>query len=333
MNLGVSFSRFIIEQQRLHPGASGDFTLLLSDIVKAIKAISFQVSHGPLHGILGKTAQKNIHGERQAKLDLIAHDLIVDTVEYSGLLAAMASEELDDIYQIPSDYPKGRYLLVFDPLDGSSNIATNVSVGTIFALYKCQEQSGEVDASTFFQKGVKQVCAGYAIYGPATMLVFTTGHGVHGFTLDRQVGEFLLTHPDIKIPAGKKEFAINMSNQHFWSQKVKQYVKSNTLSNSDASGPMYNMRWIASLVAEVHRILMRGGIFLYPEDERPGRDDGHLRLLYEANPMSMIVENAGGKSITGSERVLELQPKALHQKVPLVLGCGQEVDRFLSQST
>jgi fructose-1,6-bisphosphatase I len=330
MKIGTSFNRFVIEQQRQHPEATGDFTLLLGDIVSAIKHISHQVSQGALVGILGKSRSHNIHGERQSKLDLIAHDIMLESVAYSGLLAAAASEESEGICPIPGFSQKGRYLLVFDPLDGSSNISLNVSIGTIFAIYRRQQRDGEaVSEQDFLQPGDQQICAGYAIYGPSTMLVFTSGYGVHGFTLHRQVGEFLLTHPNISIPVNYPEFAINMSNERFWPESIRSYVRSNQQENKDGQGPRYNMRWIASLVAEVHRVLMRGGIFLYPADTRPGRDQGHLRLLYEAAPMAFIIEQAGGKSLGWNRRTLEERPLSLHQRVPLALGSRGEIDRYL----
>ena len=242
----------------------------------------------------------------------------------------MASEEMDDIYPIPAQYPKGKYLLTFDPLDGSSNIDVNISVGTIFSILRCPEGVTNPTAEDFLQPGTKQVCAGYALYGPSTMLVLTTGNGVNGFTLNNDIGEFMLTHPNMTIPADTQEFAINMSNQRFWEAPVQRYVdecvKGKTPGGREKN---FNMRWVASMVAEVHRILIRGGIFMYPFDNKEVGKAGKLRLLYEANPMSFIVEQAGGACSTGRGRIMELKPTGLHQRVPVILGSKNEVERVV----
>ncbi len=322
--------QFIIEEQRHIPGATGDFTGLISDIITACKVIAHTVRKGELIGVLGSAGSKNVQGETQKKLDIITNDIFIHANEWSGHLAAMASEEMDDIYPIPSQYPKGKYLLVFDPLDGSSNIDVNISVGTIFSILRAPEGIANPSAADFLQPGTKQVCAGYALYGPSTMLVLTTGNGVNGFTLDSDIGEFMLTHQNMSIPTDTTEFAINMSNQRFWEAPVQRYVdecvKGKTLGGREKN---FNMRWVASMVAEVHRILTRGGIFMYPFDSKEAGKAGKLRLLYEANPMSFIVEQAGGLSSTGRERIMELKPTGLHQRVPVILGSKNEVERVV----
>jgi fructose-1,6-bisphosphatase I len=269
-----------------------------------------------------------VQGETQKKLDVISNDVMVQALEWTGHLAAMASEEMDDPLPIPAMYPKGKYLLLFDPLDGSSNIDVNLSVGTIFSVLRCPEGVSEPRVEDFLQPGTRQVAAGYAIYGPASMLVLTTGHGVNGFTLDRNIGEFILTHPDMQIPAATQEFAVNMSNRRFWEEPVRRYVDECLQGKAGPRGKNFNMRWVASMVAEVHRILTRGGIFMYPRDSRPGSEHGKLRLMYEANPMSFIVEQAGGASTTGRERIMDLTPEGLHQRVPVFLGSSEEVERI-----
>jgi len=322
--------QFMIEEQRQIPGASDDLTGLIGDIVTACKQIAHSVNKGALIGVLGSAGSENVQGETQKKLDVITNELFIKANEWGGHLAAMASEEMDDIYPIPAQYPKGRYLLTFDPLDGSSNIDVNISVGTIFSILRCPEGSIHPTAEDFLQPGTEQVCAGYALYGPSTMLVLTTGHGVNGFTLDNDIGEFILTHPNMTIPVDTQEFAINMSNQRFWEAPVQRYVdecvKGKSLGGREKN---FNMRWVASMVAEVHRILSRGGIFMYPFDTKEAGKAGKLRLLYEANPMSFIVEQAGGMSSTGRGRIMELKPTGLHQRVPVILGSRNEVERVV----
>ncbi len=330
MHNGTSLTQFIIEEQRHIEGATGDFTSLLNDVVTACKVISSLVNHGALVDVLGSAGSENVQGETQKKLDVISNDVFIQSNNWAGHLAAMASEEMDQVYPIPGDKPRGKYLLTFDPLDGSSNIDVNVSVGTIFSILRCPgECKARPDASGFLQPGLQQVAAGYALYGPATMMVLTTGNGVNGFTLDQNIGEFILTHPDMTIPEDTREFAINVSNMRFWEAPVRRYVEECLAGAEGPRGEDFNMRWIASMVAEVHRILTRGGIFMYPLDSRMKARglEGKLRLLYEANPMSFIVEQAGGLSITGRERIMELQPRALHQRVPVILGSRNEVQR------
>ena len=322
--------QFIIEEQRHVPGASGNFTGLLSDVITACKIIAHDVHKGALIGVLGSAGSENIQGETQKKLDVITNDIFISSTEWGGHLAAMASEEMEDIYPIPAQYPKGKYLLVFDPLDGSSNIDVNISVGTIFSILRAPEGVENPTAKDFLQPGTKQVCAGYALYGPATMLVLTTGNGVNGFTLDSDIGEFILTHPNMSIPPDTQEFAINTSNQRFWEEPVQRYVEECVQGKAEGGREKnFNMRWVASMVAEVHRILTRGGIFMYPKDTKDAAKAGKLRLMYEANPMSFIVEQAGGASSTGRERILDLQPTNLHQRVPVILGSKNEVARVV----
>ena len=241
----------------------------------------------------------------------------------------MASEEMDDVYPIPARYPKGKYLLVFDPLDGSSNIDVNISVGTIFSILRAPNGVENPTAEDFLQPGTTQVCAGYALYGPSAMLVITTGHGVNGFTLDSDIGEFMLTHPNMTVPVDTLEFAINASNERYWEKPVQRYVDECIAGKTGPRGINFNMRWIASMVAEVHRILIRGGVFMYPKDDKDPTRAGKLRLLYEANPMSFIVEQAGGVASTGYERIMDIKPSGLHQRVPVILGSKNEVDRII----
>ncbi len=321
--------QFIIEEERHIPGATGDFTDLLDDIMIACKKIAHAVNKGALIGVLGSAGSENIQGETQKKLDVITNDIFIAENEWGGHLAAMASEEMDEIYPIPAKYPKGKYLLTFDPLDGSSNIDVNISVGTIFSILRCPAGVTNPTAADFMQPGTKQVCAGYALYGPSTMLVLTTGKGVNGFTLDSDIGEFMLTHPNMKIPEDTQEFAINASNRRYWEEPVQRYVEECVKGKDGGREKNFNMRWVASMVAEVHRILTRGGIFMYPFDTKEPGKAGKLRLMYEANPMSFIVEQAGGISSTGRERIMELQPNGLHQRVPVILGSKNEVERVV----
>jgi fructose-1,6-bisphosphatase I len=327
--MSKSLIQFIIEEQRHIPNASGDFTGLLSDIVSACKQISHDVNKGALIGVLGSAGSENVQGETQKKLDVITNEVFIKANEWGGHLAAMASEEMEDLYPIPARYPRGKYLITFDPLDGSSNIDVNISVGTIFSILRCPEGVTNPTTADFMQPGTRQVCAGYALYGPATMMVLTTGQGVNGFTLDRDVGDFFLTHPDMQIPEDTAEFAINMSNQRYWEKPVQRYVEECVKGKDGGREKNFNMRWIASMVAEVHRILTRGGIFMYPFDTKDPSKAGKLRLMYEANPMSFIVEQAGGASSTGRERILDIQPSGLHQRVPVILGSKNEVERVV----
>jgi fructose-1,6-bisphosphatase len=327
MHLGrTTLSKFLIQQLTGIEGAT-DLGALLVDVAAAVKAISAMTAKGALGGFLGGLGSKNVHGETQQKLDVLANDVLIRGCEWGGLLAGMASEELDDPYPIPPEHTRGRYLLIFDPLDGSSNTDVNVSVGTIFSVLRHDSEEPPVVAD-YLQPGLQQVAAGYAIYGPSTMLVLTVGKGTHGFTLDREIGNFILTHPELQIPADTSEFAINTSNARFWEPPVHRYVTECQAGRAGDRGRDFNMRWIASMVAEVHRILMRGGVFMYPKDTKDPSKPGRLRLLYEANPISLLIEQAGGRATTGRERVLGVVPDSLHQRVPVILGSCHEVDRI-----
>jgi len=319
----TTLSKFVIEQTRAQHGELG---ALLIDVAAAVKTISGLVAKGALAGNLGALGSTNVQGEVQKKLDVLTNEAILRHCEWGGQLAGMASEEMDDPYRIPEQYPRGRYLLVFDPLDGSSNSDVNVSVGTIFSIF-ARSTAGDADFGDYLRPGREQVAAGYAIYGPSTMMVLTLGSGTHGFTLDRENGNFILTHPAIRVPEDTREFAINASNERFWEPPVRRYVSECKAGKSGVRGADFNTRWIASLVAEVHRILIRGGIFLYPKDSKNPQMPGRLRLLYEANPMAMLVEQAGGAASTGRRRILDLVPSGLHQRVPVILGSKIEVER------
>ena len=326
----VTLSRYLIEQTRSN-NTPADLRFLIEVVARACKEISHAVSKGALGGVLGSMGTENIQGEVQKKLDVLSNEILLEANEWGGHLAGMASEEMDNAYQIPGQYPKGAYLLVFDPLDGSSNIDVNVSVGTIFSVLRCPDRNGnegDLGEEAFLQKGTEQVAAGYAIYGPQTMLMLTLGDGVKGFTLDRELGSFVLTHDNIRVPESTKEFAINMSNQRHWEAPVQRYVDELLAGETGPLGKNYNMRWIASMVADVHRILTRGGIFMYPRDAREPEKPGKLRLMYEANPMSMIIEQAGGAATNGTQRILDIQPTSLHQRVAVFLGSKEEVLRI-----
>ncbi|MDT3668849.1 MAG: class 1 fructose-bisphosphatase [Aromatoleum sp.] len=322
----VTLTQFLIEQQRAGR-TNPDLRLLIEVVARAIKAIGVNVSKGALAGVLGEAGTDNVQGEAQKKLDVIANEILLQANEWGGHLAAMASEEVEEVHQIPFDYPKGGYLLLFDPLDGSSNIDVNISVGTIFSVLRFPEGVKEPDEECFLQPGTEQVAAGYALYGPSTLLVLTVGNGVHGFTLDREMGSFVYTHPFMTVPVDTQEFAINASNARFWEPPVQRYVTELQEGKTGPRGKDFNMRWVASMVADVHRILTRGGIFMYPMDEKCRDKGGKLRLMYEANPMAMIIEQAGGAATTGRQRILDVQPEKLHQRVPVILGSTNEVER------
>ena len=323
---GISLSRFLIDQQWQKQALPSDLRLLIEVVARAIKAIGTGVGKGALAGMLGEAGTGNVQGEAQKKLDVVANEILLEANEWGGHLAAMASEEMEAPHPIPHRYPKGEYLLLFDPLDGSSNIDVNVTVGTIFSVLRCPE-GGPADESAFLQPGASQVCAGFAVYGPSTVLVLTLGQGVHAFTLDREVGSFILTQENLRIPEETKEFAINMANARFWEPPVKRYVEELLAGKTGPRGKDFNMRWVGSMVADVFRILTRGGIFLYPRDGKDPAKPGRLRLMYEANPMAFIVEQAGGAATTGRERILDVGPSELHQRVPVILGSRREVER------
>ena len=332
---GMSVQRHIMEQERHFPLATGNLTGLLMDLIYAAKIISREVNKAGLVDILGLAGTENIHGEAVKKLDEYANDRLFKAMDHGGHLCIMASEERDEVIQIPDKFPKGNYVLLFDPLDGSSNIDANVSIGTIFSIHR-KKTDGEVGTlEDCLQKGADQVAAGYIIYGSSTMLVFTTGQGVNGYTLDPSVGEFILSHIDIKTPSKGKIYSANEGNSKFWDEGTRKYI--DYLKEKDsATGRPYSLRYIGSLVADFHRNLLYGGIFLYPADYKdPNKPKGKLRLLYEASPMAFIVEQAGGMATTGKENIMDIIPTELHQKVPLVIGSREDVlmyQKFISEN-
>ena len=325
--MAASLSRYLVEQQRAKQNIPPELRLLLEVVARACKGISHAVNKGALGGVLGSAHSENIQGEVQKKLDIIANEVLIEANEWGGHLAAMASEEMDSIYVVPNRYPQGEYLLLFDPLDGSSNIDVNVSIGTIFSVLKKPETTDKVTEADFLQPGHAQVAAGYCVYGPQTTLVLTVGDGVAMFTLDREQGSFVLTQENVHIPEDTREFAINMSNMRHWDTPVSDYIAECLAGSTGPRGKDFNMRWVASMVADVHRILTRGGVFMYPWDKREPDKPGKLRLMYEANPMGWLVEQAGGMATDGKQRILDIQPTQLHQRVSVFLGSKHEVAR------
>ena len=326
----ISLTRYLLEEQRAGR-ISADLRLLIEVVARACKTISIAVGKGALGGVLGEAgtagvASMNIQGEAQKKLDVIANDVLLEANAWGGHLAGLASEEMDHSQPIPDVYPRGNYLLLFDPLDGSSNIDVNISVGTIFSVLRCPDEVTTPGDEHFLQPGTAQVAAGYCTYGPSTMLVLTVGNGTHSFTLDREVGGFVLTTHGMIIPEETKEFAVNVSNQRHWQPPMQRYIADLLAGKDGPRGKDFNMRWVASMVADVHRILTRGGIFSYPLDAKCIDKGGKLRLMYEANPMSFLVEQAGGGASTGRARMMEVQPQHLHQRVPVFLGSKREVE-------
>ena len=322
----VSLTRYLVEQQRVNGLIPAQLRLLLEVVARSCKSISQAVNKGALGGVLGPAESENVQGEIQKKLEIIANEVLIEANEWGGNLAAMASEEMEGIYVVPNRYPQGEYLLLFDPLDGSSNIDVNVSIGTIFSVLRKPEGS-QVSEQDFLQAGAKQVAAGYCVYGPQTTLVLTVGNGVAMFTLDREQGSFVLTQENVQVPADTQEFAINLSNMRHWDAPIKRYVDECLAGKEGPRGKDFNMRWIASMVADVHRILTRGGIFMYPWDKREPTKPGKLRLMYEANPMGWLIEQAGGAATNGKERILDINPTQLHQRVSVILGSKNEVER------
>jgi fructose-1,6-bisphosphatase I len=324
----ISLTRYLVEQQRQDGHIPSQLRLLLEVVARACKSISQAVNKGDLGEVMGSAESENVQGEIQKKLDIIANEVLIEANEWGGHLAAMASEEMEGIYVVPNRYPQGEYLLMFDPLDGSSNIDVNVSIGTIFSVLVKPEGLGVgVSEQDFLQAGVKQVAAGYCVYGPQTTLVLTVGDGVAMFTLDREQGSFVLTRENVQVPEDTKEFAINMSNMRHWAAPVKRYVDECLAGSEGPRGKDFNMRWVASMVADVHRILTRGGVFMYPWDSREPEKAGKLRLMYEANPMAWLIEQAGGAATNCQQRILDLQPTKLHERVSVVLGSKNEVER------
>ncbi|MGE0159082.1 MAG: class 1 fructose-bisphosphatase [Gemmatimonadales bacterium] len=315
----VTISRFLVDQQRLHPEATGAFTSLLHDIALAAKLISREVTKAGLVDILGGTNEQNVHGEEQQKLDLFANKVMIRALDHTGLVACMASEESDGLIPIPEKFDAGDYVVIFDPLDGSSNIDVNVSIGTIFSIHrKCSDGARGV-MEDCLQRGDNQVAAGYVVYGSSTMLVYTSGAGVHGFTLDPSIGEFLLSHPRMTIAEPpKKVYSINEAYYTRWSREQQRLV---THLKTDGG---FGSRYIGSFVADIHRTILQGGLFMYPADKESPQ--GKLRLMYEANPMAMIVEQAGGRASDGCRRIMEIEPESLHQRTPLYMGSKEFVE-------
>ncbi len=318
----VTIERHIIEGERAHPGASGSFSGLLRDLTLAFKLIWREVSKAGLVDILGSLGRENIHGDEVKKLDIFANDTIYKAMDHTGHLCIMASEEHEDVLPIPKNYPTGKYVLVFDPLDGSSNIDANVTIGTIFSLYRRVTPSGPGSMEDCIQPGYKQVAAGYAMYGSSTMIVYTTGDGVHGFTLDPSIGEFLLSHEDIRIPRKGKIYSVNEGNYHRWSEGMKKYIQYLCEEDKSTDRP-YSARYVGSLVGDIQRTLLYGGIFMYPGDTKNPK--GKLRLMYEGNPMAFLIEQAGGRATDGFKRILDIQPQSLHERTPLFLGSQEDV--------
>ncbi|HSP26377.1 MAG TPA: class 1 fructose-bisphosphatase [Saliniramus sp.] len=325
-----TLTQFLVEQQRREAALPAQLRLLVEIVTRACKAISISVNKGALGDMLGDFGADNVQGEAQKKLDVIANDILLEANEWGGHLAAIASEEMEKIHLIPNRYPKGEYLLLYDPIDGSSNIDVNLSVGTIFSVLRAPETASgrEVTEADFMQLGRRQVAAGYALYGPQSILVLTVGTGVYSFTLDREMGSWVQTHDKMHIPKTTREFAINMSNRRHWAPPVRRYIDECLEGVDGPRGVDFNMRWTASMVADIHRILTRGGVFLYPWDSREPRRPGKLRLMYEANPMGMLIEQAGGIATDGSQRILDIEPRSLHERVGVVMGAQEEVARI-----
>jgi len=329
----MTLGRHIIEEQEKYVGATGELSKLLHDLSLAAKVISLEVNKAGLVDIIGFTGDDNVHGEQVKKLDMLAHDMLIKAMDHGGHLCVMASEEEEDIIQIPQKFNIGKYVLLFDPLDGSSNIDANISIGTIFSIYRrVSPGDGPGTMEDCLQTGIHQVAAGYVIYGSSTMLVYTAGAGVHGFTLDPAFGEFLLSHPNIQTPKKSKIYSINEGNYLYWHPGLKKYIKYLQEEDKTSNRP-YSSRYIGSMVADIHRNLLYGGIFMYPADSR--NPNGKLRLQYECNPMAFIVEQAGGRATNGKKRIMEIEPEKLHQRVPIFIGSEEDVktvERFMSET-
>ncbi len=323
----ISLTQYLVEQQREHGRIPGQLRLLIEVVARACKRIAIAVNKGELGGVLGSAQTENVQGEVQKKLDIISNEVLIEANEWGGHLAAMASEEMDTIHLVPNRYPQGEYLLLYDPLDGSSNIDVNVSIGTIFSVLRKVGHHHGVSEEDFLQPGRFQAAAGYCVYGPQTQLVLTVGNGVAMFTLDREMGSWVLTAENMRIPEDTKEFAINMSNMRHWAPPMRRYIDECLAGSSGPRGKDFNMRWVASMVADVHRILCRGGVFMYPWDPREPDKPGKLRLMYEANPMAFLVEQAGGAATNGRQRIMDLMPGKLHERVSVILGSKNEVER------
>ena len=329
----LTLARHIVEEERKYPEATGELSNLLHDLSLAAKVISLEVNKAGLVDILGFTGDNNIHGEQIKKLDMFAHDMLVRAMDHGGHLCVMASEEEEDIIHIPEQFNLGKYVLLFDPLDGSSNIDANVSIGTIFSIYRRVSTDGKPGTmDDCLQPGIKQVAAGYVVYGSSTMMVYTAGSGVHGFTLDPAFGEFIRSHKNIQTPKRSKIYSINEGNYLYWHPGLKRYIK--YLQDEDKeTGRPYSSRYIGSMVADIHRNLLYGGIFMYPADSR--NPNGKLRLMYECNPMAFIIEQAGGRATDGKQRILDIKPEKLHQRVPIFIGSEEDVkmvEKFMAET-
>lgn len=328
----MTLPRHIMEGEKLHPEATGELSTILLQLGLAAKVISLEVNKAGLANILGFTGSENVHGEKVKKLDMFAHEMLIKAMDHGGHFCVMASEEEEDIIHLPPHQKIGKYVLLFDPLDGSSNIDANISIGTIFSIYKrISDGDGPGILEDCLQPGYKQEVAGYIVYGSSTIFVYTSGHGVYGFTLDPAFGEFLLSHDDIKIPKHGRIYSLNEGNYFSWPKGLKDYIK--YLQANLFDGKPYQARYVGSMVADVHRTLLYGGIFMYPGDRRNAK--GKLRLAYECNPMAFIVEAAGGRATNGSKRILELKPEGLHERTPLYIGSEEDVllvEKFLKES-
>jgi len=324
----ITLTQYLIEERRRFPQASGSFNSVILAVALACKALSRKVAYGALAGLHGRTGATNIQGEAQRKLDVLANDVFLQCLQWGGHVRGMLSEEMQDPWLAPVDAAQGDYLLAFDPLDGSSNIDVNLSVGSIFSMLRVPPSTGAILVEDFLQPGTRQIAAGYAVYGPSTMFVLTVGHGTHGFTLNPELGEFLLTHPDMKVPEETQEFAINASNSRFWEPPIRRYVEECLAGKNGPREKDFNMRWIASMVAEAHRILTRGGVFMYPRDTKDPSRPGRLRLMYECNPVGLLIEQAGGRASTGEAPIMEVAPASPHQRIGFVFGSKQEVERI-----
>jgi len=328
----MTLSRYIIEEQTKHTEATGELSKLLHDLSLAAKVISLEVNKAGLVDIIGYTGDKNVHGEKVKKLDILAHEMMIKAMDHGGNLCVMASEEEEEIIHIPDKFHIGKYVLLFDPLDGSSNIDVNISVGTIFSIYKrVSPGNGSGTMKDCLQQGINQIAAGYVIYGSSTMLVYTAGNGVHGFTLDPAFGEFLLSHPNMQTPKKSKIYSINEGNYLYWHPGLKRYIKYLQEEDKMTNRP-FSSRYTGSMVADVHRNLIYGGIFMYPSDSR--NPNGKLRLMYECNPMAFIVEQAGGRATNGKQRIMEITPEKLHQRVPIFIGSEDDVrmvEKFMAE--
>lgn len=322
----MTLHQYLAREERTN-GVPAELSKLILSLADACKCIRSKVTQGALAGVLGLAGTENVQGEDQKKLDVLSNEIMCEANAPCGMLSGFASEEMTEVMQVPEEYPVGPYLILFDPLDGSSNIDINAPIGTIFSVLPCPGGAKRgVTAEDFLQPGVNQVAAGYAMYSTQTQLVFTLGHGVVAFTYDPSAGEYYLTRENVTVAPDTKEFAINCSNMRHWQAPVKQYVDELLAGETGPRGKNFNMRWVAAMIAEIHRIMNRGGIFMYPRDNRDPARPGKLRLMYEANPMSFLMEQAGGKATNGLQRILEIQPEKVHQRVAVFMGAANEVD-------